>query len=113
MDIDHHLATYGTLAPGQPNHHQLSGLRGEWLVGTVRGNLIAEGWGTSLGYPALVLTDNGPKLDVHLFISPDLPSHWSRLDDFEGDEYRRGRVHVDTMHGSIEAWIYLAADPHA
>ena len=24
------LAVYGTLRPGQPNHHQLDGLDGEW-----------------------------------------------------------------------------------
>src|SRR5262245_49733801 len=33
------LASYGTLAPGKPNHHQLYPLKGRWLRGVVRGHL--------------------------------------------------------------------------
>ena len=44
------LATYRTLAPGRPNHHQLDGLRGRWLKGHVDGLLVEAGWGASLGY---------------------------------------------------------------
>ena len=29
------LATYGTLAPSRPNHHQLDGLTGHWSQGHV------------------------------------------------------------------------------
>lgn len=29
MTTDHRLATYGTLAPGRVNHHQLAGLAGD------------------------------------------------------------------------------------
>ena len=59
MSLDHHLATYGSLAPGRPNHRQLSDLRGEWSIGTVRGKLVDKGWGAALGYPALVLDADG------------------------------------------------------
>jgi len=44
---DTRLATYGTLAPGRPNHGQLTGLSGRWLVGHVRGSLVQAGWGTA------------------------------------------------------------------
>jgi gamma-glutamylcyclotransferase (GGCT)/AIG2-like uncharacterized protein YtfP len=37
------LAVYGSLAPGQANHHQLAGLAGEWRSGVVRGWLTASG----------------------------------------------------------------------
>lgn len=37
------LATYGGLAPGRPNHCQLSDLPGRWLVAQVRGSLVAAG----------------------------------------------------------------------
>jgi len=37
---EHRLATYGTLAPGRPNHHQLDGLTGRWLEGHVNGTLV-------------------------------------------------------------------------
>lgn len=111
MNIDNHLATYGTLAPGRPNHHKLAGLEGRWLVGEVRGKLVRRGWGAALGYPALILADDGDAIQVHLFLSPDLPQHWDRLDAFEGPEYRRASVQVQTPEGFLEAWIYLDADP--
>ena len=34
------LATYGTLAPGRPNQHQLDGLEGRWFAGHVNGMLV-------------------------------------------------------------------------
>lgn len=109
MTIDHRLATYGTLAPGRVNHHQLAGLAGTWTTGTIRGRLVETGWGAALGYPALVLEESGDALPVHLFTSPDLQAHWARLDAFEGVGYRRGAVVVETAEGGVSAWIYLAA----
>jgi gamma-glutamylcyclotransferase (GGCT)/AIG2-like uncharacterized protein YtfP len=111
MSIDHCLATYGTLAPGRSNHRHLSDLRGQWSIGAVRGKFIDKGWGAALGYPALILDAAGDKIEVHLFRSADLPNHWSRLDDFEGSEYRRVSVQVETEDGFVDAWIYVAADP--
>lgn len=110
MDIDRRLATYGTLAPGRPNHHQLAELEGRWLVGTVKGNLVSRGWAAALGYPALIPADKGDEIEVDLFLSADLPDHWDRLDAFEGSEYRRARIEVQTTEGLLEAWIYLDAD---
>lgn len=109
MSLDHHLATYGTLAPGRPNHHQLSGLDGVWTAGTVKGRLVAKGWGAALGYPALVLAADGEDIAVHLFASSDLPDHWDRLDAFEGAEYRRVTAQVATATGPVAAWIYIDA----
>jgi len=91
------------------NHHQLAGLAGTWTPGTIRGRLVETGWGAALGYPALVPDPEGEALPVHLFISPDLPAHWARLDAFEGAEYRRGEIVVETAEGAVSAWIYLAA----
>jgi gamma-glutamylcyclotransferase (GGCT)/AIG2-like uncharacterized protein YtfP len=113
MSVDHHLAVYGTLASGRPNHHQLAGLRGDWRSGKVKGRLVARGWGAALGFPALVLAEDGDDIVVHLFGSSDLPAHWDRLDAFEGREYRRARVQVETAAGSVAAWIYVDADPAA
>jgi gamma-glutamylcyclotransferase (GGCT)/AIG2-like uncharacterized protein YtfP len=110
MTFDHCLATYGTLAPGRANHHQLAELAGTWTTGTIRGRLIETGWGAALGYPALVLEEDGEVIAVHLFTSADLPAHWDRLDAFEGAEYRRGEVLVETDAGLVPAWIYLAAE---
>jgi hypothetical protein len=46
------LAVYGTLAPGQPNHHIVAPLGGEWTEGVVEGDLHPVGWGATLGYRA-------------------------------------------------------------
>lgn len=110
MTIDHHLATYGSLRPGECNHHELAGLSGAWHPGCVNGRLTEKGWGADLGYPAIVLDRDGPEVPVMLFVSPDLPAHWARLDDFEGDGYRRVAVTVQTREGPVEAWIYAEAE---
>lgn len=109
MTRDHRLATYGSLAPGRSNHHELAGLHGRWINGIVRGRLASRGWGASLGYPALTTAEDGDTVEINLFISPDLPDHWQRLDAFEGQEYRRTAIMVETAEGLIEAWIYLDA----
>ncbi len=107
---DTRFATYGTLAPGRVNHHQLAELRGNWSLGTVRGRLVEAGWGAALGYPGLVLDPLGSAVEIHLFESPTLPDHWSRLDAFEGPGYRRVVTQVCTGDGIVDAWIYVLAD---
>lgn len=101
------LATYGTLAPGRVNHHQLSSLSGHWFLGTVTGKLVEAGWGAELGFPGLDLDPAGDVIDVHVFESPELPDHWSRLDDFEGPGYRRVVTTVNCAGGNVEASIYV------
>jgi gamma-glutamylcyclotransferase (GGCT)/AIG2-like uncharacterized protein YtfP len=90
----HRLVVYGSLAPGEPNHHQLDGIHGVWERGVVHGELHDRGWGARIGYPALEWQPDGPTVDVHLFSSEQLPEHWARLDQFEGKEYRRCLVPV-------------------
>jgi gamma-glutamylcyclotransferase (GGCT)/AIG2-like uncharacterized protein YtfP len=109
MNAQHRLATYGTLGPGRPNHHQLSNLEGEWSRGSVRGDLREEGWGAAQGFPGLVLMPDGETVAVDLFVSDDLPEHWSRLDAFEGDGYRRVVTAVLTPDGVVDACIYVLA----
>jgi gamma-glutamylcyclotransferase (GGCT)/AIG2-like uncharacterized protein YtfP len=101
------LATYGTLAPGRPNHHQLEGLDGCWFEGHVSGTLVDAGWGASLGYPALILDPDSSPIDVQVFESVQLPAHWSRLDEFEGPGYQRVTTTVRTPAGDVDASIYV------
>ena len=112
MSAETRLATYGTLIPGEVNHHQLEALRGTWSKGTVRGHLHAKGWGSDLGCPGMVPDPDGAEIAVHIFESQDLPAHWERLDLFEGSEYRREPSQAMTDDGAIEASIYrvLATD---
>lgn len=101
------LATYGTLAPGRPNHHQISDLPGVWRRGTVRGRLVDSGWGAAMGFPALVPGDEG-EVSVDLFESPALPDHWARLDAFEGEGYERRTIIVHVDGEEVLASIYAA-----
>ena len=103
------LATYGTLAPGRANAEQISGLRGTWTTGTVRGHLREAGWGAEMGYPGITLAEDAPEVAVHLFMSDDLSEHWERLDAFEGDGYARTVVQVQTAAGIVPAYIYQLA----
>jgi gamma-glutamylcyclotransferase (GGCT)/AIG2-like uncharacterized protein YtfP len=106
---DTRLAVYGTLAPGRVNHHQLTKMQGSWRQATVKGRLVEAGWGSDLGFPGLVLDAAGPEVEVQLFVSADLPRHWSRLDAFEGAGYRRVVTQVATADGRVNAWIYVLA----
>ena len=100
------LAVYGSLQPGGSNHGQLAGLKGDWRRGTVRGWLVDSGWGAAVGYPGLRPDPEGPEVAVQVFASPDLASHWARLDAFEGDEYERMPVRVDLGGDVVEAQLY-------
>lgn len=105
-DAQTRLATYGTLAPGRVNHHHLADLKGRWLKGTVRGKLMEAGWGAELGFPGLNLDPLGDVIEVYILESPDLPSHWPRLDAFEGEGYRRVVTQASTPDGDLEISIY-------
>lgn len=104
--LTHRLATYGSLAPGRPNHHHLADVEGSWTTGSVRGHLSDNGWGAGLGYPAITPHPEGEEVEVHLFESADLPAHWARLDAFEGEGYVRAPITVRTRDGEVEAYIY-------
>ncbi|MDJ0614701.1 MAG: gamma-glutamylcyclotransferase family protein [Rhizobiaceae bacterium] len=103
---EHRLATYGTLAPGEVNADQLDGLQGEWKQGTIRGDLLKEGWGADHGCPGCLINPNGERIDVFIFESADLPRHWARLDAFEGTEYSRIETMAETKDGLLEVSIY-------
>jgi gamma-glutamylcyclotransferase (GGCT)/AIG2-like uncharacterized protein YtfP len=92
---DCRLAVYGSLAPGRSNHHVIADVPGEWVERLiVHGELVTTGWGAAFGYRALRWQWDGPVVQVALFTSQHLPVHWPRLDEFEGEEYRRILVPV-------------------
>src|SRR3712207_3816746 len=85
----HTLAVYGTLVPGQPNHHVVAPLGGEWTDGTIEGDLIPLGWGAALGYPGFRPRAGGDAVAVKVLTAPSLANAWPALDRFEGPGYRR------------------------
>lgn len=101
------LFVYGTLGPGRPNEHWLTNIGGSFQTGHVKGQLYQEGWGATLGYPALVIDPDGEVVVGHVFTSEKLHHHWSELDDFEGEGYRRVLIDVTLEDGSVtQAYIY-------
>jgi hypothetical protein len=51
-------------------------------------------------------------VDVQLFVSPDLPGHWDRLDRFEGEDYSRILVPLFRDRAVVEvANLYQLSGP--
>ncbi len=69
---------------------------------------MQEGWGAELGFPAMVLDEDGADVPGFVFDSEHLSEHWQRLDDFEGDGYARvvTTARLDGC-GAIEAYVYV------
>ncbi|HEY5852354.1 MAG TPA: gamma-glutamylcyclotransferase family protein [Lysobacter sp.] len=109
--MTHRLFVYGTLAPGRPNAHVLADVPGTWEPGTVRGTLFAQGWGAAIGYPGIVLDASGDDVPGLVFSSEQLPAHWARLDEFEGDGYQRVLARARLGDGSaVDAYVYTLSD---
>jgi gamma-glutamylcyclotransferase (GGCT)/AIG2-like uncharacterized protein YtfP len=98
------LFTYGTLAPGKPNHRILSGLKGTWERCTTRGQLMEVS-----GLPVFRWTPFGPNIEGQLFVSPDLAQQWVQLDQFEGASYKRRIISGVTNTGTVVTNVYLDA----
>lgn len=109
MGPEHRLVVYGSLAPGKSNHAQMDGMTGTWTPGTVRGHFHDGGWAAGQGFPGLVPNRDGPAVEVLVFASLDLPAHWARLDEFEGQDYRRVVVEVTVAGSCLPANIYAVA----
>lgn len=107
------LAVYGTLAPGEPNHHIVAPLGGEWADGVVEGDLYPVGWGATAGYPAFRPRTGGPTVAVKVLTTPALKAAWPDLDRFEGAEYRRILVPVFTPGPADERRLYTVANLYA
>ena len=109
----HTLAVYGTLAPGQPNHHVVAPLGGTWTDGVIEGDLFPVGWGATLGYPAFLPRVGGPAVAVKVLTAPLFVRAWPTLDRFEGPEYRRILVPVFSPGLADERRLYTVANLYA
>jgi gamma-glutamylcyclotransferase (GGCT)/AIG2-like uncharacterized protein YtfP len=101
------LFVYGTLAPGEANEHMLNKLAGSWQPASIRARHDQQGWGLTMGYPAIVLDEHADRIDGLVFTSIDLALYWPELDDFEGEAYRRVVARVMLEDGTrTDAYVY-------
>lgn len=98
------LISYSTLSPGQPNHSLISDLRGEWKACVIRGTMSQKDGLSRFSWEPI----GGSEQPASLFMSDDLPSNWSRIDRFEGKEYRRQLVPAKTQAGIAIGYAYIA-----
>lgn len=81
---------------------------GAWEAASLKGCLIQAGWGADMGFPGLVISQDGEEIQGHVFASNNLERHWAALDEFEGVEYQRVLATVTLVSGSqIEAYVYV------
>jgi gamma-glutamylcyclotransferase (GGCT)/AIG2-like uncharacterized protein YtfP len=111
------LAVYGTPAPGQPNHHIVAPLGGEWTDGLIEGDLRPEGWAADLGYPGFRPRVGGSAVAVQVLTAPSLATAWPTLDRFEGPGYQRILVPIFSTElgpGQVdERRLYTVANLYA
>lgn len=99
------LTSYGTLRPGESNYHQVETISGEWIAGTIKGSQFEKG-----GYPVFKWNEEGDTHSVQVLLSNELSNHWQRLDNFEGPNYERILIPVQTeSHGCIISYVYNSA----
>ena len=99
---------YGSLQPGGSNEHVLAGVEGTWEPAVVRGRLVEDGWGATLGYPALVLDASAGEVPGHVLTSSHLVGLWADLDAFEGSGYERVTASATLGSGaqvSVEVYV--------
>lgn len=77
------------------------------------GSLAPLGWGADLGYPALRWSADGAPVAAQMLASDELPAHWPRLDEFEGEQYLRILVPVRLAGGRVAVANLYALHPDA
>ncbi|RXM39175.1 gamma-glutamylcyclotransferase [Chryseobacterium sp. CH21] len=89
---ENRLIIYGTLAPGKPNHHKMTHIKGDWKPAILKGGkLETKGWGAELGFNGYVPTEENEQADIPCYVlfSDNLNENWDFLDGFEGEGYKR------------------------
>jgi gamma-glutamylcyclotransferase (GGCT)/AIG2-like uncharacterized protein YtfP len=90
------LAVYGSLRPGGENAAALDDIAGSWREGSVYGVIEDVN-----DIPVLSWGHGGDPVEVLVLTSDDLPRHFGRLDEFEGNRYARILVPVESADGEV------------
>jgi gamma-glutamylcyclotransferase (GGCT)/AIG2-like uncharacterized protein YtfP len=114
---------YGTLLPGERNHHLLAGRTLSWMPAEVTGVMLFHGSGRPYPYPYAVPDPVGAgriRGQVASVADEAYEEVLAALDRLEGyvprdpaNRYERVAARVWAETGEIEAWMYVAAEPTA
>ena len=97
------LVAYGTLRPGGSNEGMLKDIAGQWQSCSVRGTLHER-----RSLKCFRWQPRGDVIEAMLFTAAGLTDAWERLDRFEGHEYARHLIPVQTNGLRLIANIYEA-----
>ena len=101
------LFVYGTLQKGKQHERILKKINGRWKKGFVNGKLLNLNSGSDYGYPGLKLDKKGSKIYGMIFQSKELKKYIKKIDEFEGNNYRRVISKVFLKDGSIiNSYLY-------
>ncbi|KAB2899173.1 MAG: gamma-glutamylcyclotransferase [Kofleriaceae bacterium] len=99
------MFVYGTLRRGERAWCQLEPYATAFEPARCRGTMVAF----AAGYPGLLLEGDTP-IAGELVTLRDVPAALAWLDDYEGDEFTRREIAVDTAAGPARAWVYAVDD---
>jgi gamma-glutamylcyclotransferase (GGCT)/AIG2-like uncharacterized protein YtfP len=99
------LFVYGTLRRGERAWCQIEPYAATSEMARCRGTMVAF----DRGYPGLAL-DGDTVIIGELVTLRDRETALAVLDDYEGDEFTRRAIDVETAAGPERAWVYAVED---
>jgi gamma-glutamylcyclotransferase (GGCT)/AIG2-like uncharacterized protein YtfP len=102
------LFVYGSLKPNEKNNFLLSTINGTWRTAFTYGFVKKINLGPKEIYDALILDNNGNRIEGYLFYSYALNNLWKKLDTFEGKNYKRQQADININNKEkVKAFVYL------
>ena len=99
------MFVYGTLRRGERAWCQIEPYAAASETARCRGTMVAF----AAGYPGLAL-EGDTVITGELVMLRDIAAALAWLDDYEGDEFARREIDVETAAGPVRAWVYAIED---
>ena len=102
------LFVYGSLKPNEKNDFLLNSINGTWRTAFTYGFIKKINFGSKEIYDALILDNNGDRVEGYLFYSYALKNLWKKLDIFEGSNYKRCLTDININNKQkVKSFVYL------
>jgi gamma-glutamylcyclotransferase (GGCT)/AIG2-like uncharacterized protein YtfP len=99
------MFVYGTLRRGERAWCQVEPYATATETARCRGTMVAF----AAGYPGLQL-EGATAITGELITLVNVPAALAWLDEYEGDEFTRREIEVETAAGPVRAWVYAIED---